>query len=512
VIDRLYVRHLLSFDEVALDLDEGLVVFTGPSGAGKSLLISAILSNFGYGIDLVASLCEVDITPPKGFNSEDFLIEPRMSIKGIKKGNLRYFLGDQSISKKRLRESFSPYVEYLSVRDSGGLSCEKLLGLLDRSILQHNRSFKRLLLSYKKRYRIYQERVAQLQAIHAKEQRASEHIDYLKYEIERIATINPTIGEEEQLLKVKQQLSKIDKIQEALSSATGIFQLEEDVEEVYRLLDKDASLFHEMMHQLRSDFEETEHLAEELAEIDVEEVLDRLSDLVMLKDRYGSIEEALIYKQAREEELADYQHREHDKGVLEEFIAMEYGELMVMASKISSLRQQEALEIEKRVESYLEILKLSGFQFIFTPAPLTALGIDGLEVGLAQTTLSKLSGGEFNRLRLALMASTIHQSSQKEGVLILDEIDANVSGDESIAIATMIHQLSCVYQIFAISHQPHLSAKASQHVVVTKEESRSKVVSLDEKGRIAEIARIVAGEKPTQEALEFAKRLREESA
>jgi DNA repair protein RecN (Recombination protein N) len=106
------------------------------------------------------------------------------------------------------------------------------------------------------------------------------------------------------------------------------------------------------------------------------------------------------------------------------------------------------------------------------------------------------------------MAATIPQKEAKQGILILDEIDANVSGDESIAIAEMIAKLSQVYQIFAISHQPHLSAKAEQHIVVTKENGSSKVEVLNDEGRVQEIARIIAGEHPTPQALEFAKKLR----
>ncbi len=127
---------------------------------------------------------------------------------------------------------------------------------------------------------------------------------------------------------------------------------------------------------------------------------------------------------------------------------------------------------------------------------------------MATSKTDTLSGGEFNRVRLALMATTMPADKSKQGVLILDEIDANVSGDESIAIAEMIHKLSSVYQVFAISHQPHLSAKAGQHIVVTKTGQNSKVEILNDSSRVSEIARIIAGENPTDEALEFAKKLR----
>jgi DNA repair protein RecN (Recombination protein N) len=127
---------------------------------------------------------------------------------------------------------------------------------------------------------------------------------------------------------------------------------------------------------------------------------------------------------------------------------------------------------------------------------------------LGASRTATLSGGEFNRVRLALMATTIPADKRKQGVLILDEIDANVSGDESIAIAEMIQKLSSVYQVFAISHQPHLSAKAGQHIVVSKAGEKSKVEVLNDVTRVSEIARIIAGENPTDEALEFAKKLR----
>jgi DNA repair protein RecN (Recombination protein N) len=45
--------------------------------------------------------------------------------------------------------------------------------------------------------------------------------------------------------------------------------------------------------------------------------------------------------------------------------------------------------------------------------------------------------------------------------------------------------------------------------VVTKEGSESQVEVLDDTGRIEEIARIIGGEKPTAQAMAFAKKLRD---
>ena len=508
MIERLYLRELVTFDEVELEFDKGLVVLTGPSGAGKSVLMSAILSSFGYMTQGAAALCEVNLAKPAELQSDVYELEDDLTIKTLKKEKLRYFIEGQNISKKALAELFSPYVKYLSVRDKGGFDSESLLEMIDSSLVAKDKNYKKSLKEYKKRYANYRSKTIQLAKIKEDEAKLAERIEFAAYEIEKIEHINPQSNEEEELFKVKQQLSRIDKIKEAMSSASEIFACERSVEEVYRLLEKDTSAFSEMMNQLRADFEDTETLADELEEVNVEEVLDRLSDLSTLKNRYGSIEEALAYKEAKKEELSGYQNIEQDKSMLESFLALEFRELSIIGSRLSQSRQQEALVLESVLREYLEALKLPALSFVFESISLDERGLDRVEVMLGSSKTATLSGGEFNRVRLALMAATIHNKNQSQGVLILDEIDANVSGDESIAIATMIAKLSSVYQIFAISHQPHLSAQADQHIVVTKEGISSKVEILDDEGRIEEIARIIAGENPTSQAIEFAKKLR----
>ena len=93
------------------------------------------------------------------------------------------------------------------------------------------------------------------------------------------------------------------------------------------------------------------------------------------------------------------------------------------------------------------------------------------------------------------------------GILFLDEIDANLSGKESDAISKVLTRLSQSYQIFAISHQPQLTSSANQHFLVDKVDGKSFVRELNDKEKINEIARMISGESVTLEALEFAKNL-----
>ncbi len=505
MINRVYIKNLISFNKIELELEKGLVVLSGPSGAGKSLFMNSILSTFGYGT-AEASLCEVLIDKPKSLKNENFEFEDEITLKSLKKEKVRYSIDGQNISKKILKEMFSPYVQFLSVRDKSGFESKDLLKLIDNELLSNDKSFKKLFKEYSKRYANYKFKLEELKKIREKEAKLAELIEFTEFEIEKIESIDPKVGEDEELLKIKQQLSRIDKINDAVELANGIFDFEEAVTEVYRLLDKDDTNFSEAMNQLRADFEEIEILSEELTEINIEEILDRLEKISSLKNRYGSIEEALEYADLKKKELQGYQNIEKDKSMLESFLEMEFMELSTLATKISFVRKAKAQELEKPLKKYLAELKLPELNFIFTTEALSLTGQDMVEVKLNGSKASTLSGGEFNRVRLALMVVAL-SGVKESGVLILDEIDANVSGDESIAIANMIAKLSSVYQIFAISHQPHLASKATQHLLVSKINNKSSVTSLDKEGRINEIARIIGGERPNEEARLFAKKL-----
>ncbi len=506
MIQRVHLKELISFENVALDFEDSLIVITGPSGAGKSILIGAILGCFGYNQPSYAALCELSLSPPESLSHDAYVFEDDIILKSIKKDKLRFFLNDQLISKRGLQELFENHVRYLSVRDKSTISSQNLLNILDDSIMQEDHLYGNLLAGYREKYARYILLQEQLEAIKQKEQNANELLEFAKFEVEKIESINPKIGEDEELLKIKSRLSQLDKIKDTLGSLEGLFELESKVHELHRLLDKDTTYFTDAFDQLRANIEDATSLQEELGELDIEQILDRIEKLSSLKNRYGSLEQTLEHLHKKKEEIETFVHIKSDKEQLNKEIALLRDSLQDEAQKISQTRQSKAKDIEKILGGYLERLKLHHATFLFACDALGESGIDTLDLSLGSSKIETLSGGEFNRLKIALLASASGKQGDR-GVLILDEIDANVSGDESIAIAQMLKQLSKDYQIFAISHQPHLSSKADQHILVTKQGSQSEVKILSGNERITEIARIIDGKEPTSEALEFAKKI-----
>ena len=98
MIERFYLKDFLSFKEVELEFDKGLVVFSGPSGSGKSILLESILSSFGLG-NCDASLCESSVTwkiDEDGIENDEINVfkqlkkEKEELEKKIRKNNLKF--------------------------------------------------------------------------------------------------------------------------------------------------------------------------------------------------------------------------------------------------------------------------------------------------------------------------------------------------------------------------------------------------------------------------------------
>ena len=506
MVERLYIKEYLSFEEVDLEFRSGLVVFTGPSGAGKSLLINALLALFGLKPQ-EAALSEVTLEVDLQLDQYGLQEDELYVIRSIKKEKVRYFLSNQSISKRRLQEIFASKLAYLSPKDNDFFTSSNVIAMIEDFIKDEKfwQLRKELFSKWNKLIQLKRE----LSQIEEAQKRSEERKEFLAFEIQKIASIDPKEGEYEELMQIKKELSKKEKITEAIQRAQGIFEYEGYVSSALELLEVPSDFFDDVMNELREIFySKLEHL-QDLDEIDVEEVLKRIEDLSSLKRKYGSIEEAIKAKEEKEQELHRLENIDFEKESLQKEIPLLQKELESLAKELSKERKKVAKIFEKRINSYLAPLKLPHVELKFFQKELDESGIDGVQVQLQGVPFEKISSGEFNRLRLAFLAAW-SDVGHSGGVLVLDEIDANVSGEESMAVARILKKLSKKYQIFAISHQAQLASLADQHFLIEKRDGKSYAKELNERERIDEIARIISGEKITEEAKEFAKKLRKE--
>jgi len=507
LISRVYLKDCLSFEEVDLEFKNGLNIFTGPSGAGKSILMQAILSLFAL-TDVKANIGEV-LLNNSNINDEvyDLSFDDDIIIKSIKKDKVRYFLNNQSVSKKNLNDFSMKLIKHLNLKDTSEFDSFKLLDFLDKLTLQKKKEFKKIKedfsISYKKS--VYTKK--ELQKILDDETKLEDLKEFARFEIDKIEQINPSIDEYEELNLIKKRLAKKEKVEVAIKKASGIMEFNQNVTAALELMEVDSSFFDESMNELNNIFERFNDSLHELDEINIENVLDRIEKLSALQKRFGSIEECLKYKEQKRVELSSYENIFFQKEKLEKEFEELNTKLSLLAKEISTYRKESSLILEKKINEYLKFLYLSNAKIVIKEKVLDFSGFDEVNFELNGVGLDTISSGEYNRLRLALLTSMSEFDIVDNGILFLDEIDANLSGKESDAISKVLKKLSDSYQIFAISHQPQLTSSADQHFLVDKINGKSLVKELNNKERINEIARMISGEKVTPEALDFAKNL-----
>ena len=147
----------------------------------------------------------------------------------------------------------------------------------------------------------------------------------------------------------------------------------------------------------------------------------------------------------------------------------------------------------------------------------SATGIDKVEflvaghAGVSPKPLARVaSGGELARISLAI--SVIAASATPVATLIFDEVDAGIGGAVADTVGRLLKQLGQSRQVLAVTHLPQVAAHGDQHYRVTKEDSAdgrpvSRMIQLDRKTRIEEVARMLGGQEITDTTRKHAREL-----
>lgn len=131
-------------------------------------------------------------------------------------------------------------------------------------------------------------------------------------------------------------------------------------------------------------------------------------------------------------------------------------------------------------------------------------------IGEPLKPLSKIaSGGEMSRIMLAI--KTILANVDSIPTLIFDEIDTGISGKAAQKVGEKLSYISKNHQVLCVTHLSQLACMADNHLFIEKnsnsENTFTSVRSLDQKGKIEEIARIIGGSEITTLAIKHAEEL-----
>ena len=97
------------------------------------------------------------------------------------------------------------------------------------------------------------------------------------------------------------------------------------------------------------------------------------------------------------------------------------------------------------------------------------------------------------------------------GCFVFDEIDAGVGGAVADAVGGRLARLARSQQVLCVTHLPQVAAYADRHFSVRKRvegrRTRAEIVSLSPKGRVDELARMLAAQQPTDASRRHASEL-----
>jgi len=192
---------------------------------------------------------------------------------------------------------------------------------------------------------------------------------------------------------------------------------------------------------------------------------------------------------------------------------------MVEARAISRDRTKAAPLLAKAVTQAMQGLGMQGGRFEVALEKLEQPGAAGVEevaflvaghAGSTPRPIGKVaSGGELSRIALAIAVTTSRLGTAQ--TLIFDEVDSGVGGAVAETVGRLMKQLGRDRQVLAVTHLPQVAACADHHLVVSKRGDEqgvsSGVAPVEGERRVAEVARMLGGERLSGTTLAHAKEM-----
>jgi DNA repair protein RecN (Recombination protein N) len=202
-------------------------------------------------------------------------------------------------------------------------------------------------------------------------------------------------------------------------------------------------------------------------------------------------------------------------------------EYQAEAKRVSTARRSGAPKLAGAVTQTMQQLGMAGGRFeiaLTAQESAQSFGLESAEflvaghAGSTPRPLAKVaSGGELSRIALAIAVTTstaAHGAAGADtarGALIFDEIDAGVGGAVAETVGRLMKQLGRDRQVLAVTHLPQVAACADHHFVVSKQaqdgSTFSSVHSVTGEVRVAEIARMLGGERLSNTSLAHAQEM-----
>lgn len=548
---QLNIQNFAIVRSLDIDWHQGMTTITGETGAGKSIAIDALGLCLGDRAvtNVVRPNCKkaelaatFDVqNNPKAFkwlSQHDLLLDNECILRRVisAEGRSKAYINGSQVPLAQLKE-----IGELLINIHGQHDHQLITKALEqRNILDQYASHDDLLENVKHYYNKHKELTKEYDLLlESKIQREAKQ-QLLQYQVNELNEFSIQQGEFESLeIEYKKQSNGQHILNEALQTLQILSDDEHFnvVDQLRRVGDQLADLslldktLQPLVEQVNNALIQVEDAASELTHYYERLELDPQSYQI-IEERYSQLIQLAKKHQITPEKLYEL-HQQLDLELQQ--ISLDESRLTIVADEIEQTKiayQQAAKQLSNsRVSSADKLSKLISesmnelnmphgrFAINVNPTPEEKISICGtdnvqflvsLNPGQALEAMNKVaSGGELSRISLAMQV--ILSAKVITPTLIFDEVDVGISGPTASMVGKKLQQLAQSTQVICVTHLPQVASKGRQQLFVAKltdgEHTETTVTELSEHGRVQEIARLLAGDKITDNSLANAQEL-----
>ena len=538
MISTLHIKNIGIIDDLSIDLNTGLNIFTGETGAGKTLIIDSlsILAGGRFSKEMIRtgekySFVEMSLELKNTQNEDNQII---ISREINENGKNMCKINGRMVTVNELKEFMKNIIDIHGQHDNQSLlETGTHIKLLDKFAGEEIEKIKTI---YTEKFKEYNNIKTELSINYGDDKEKQRKLDLLRYQEKEIEVAKLKEGEEEELEDTRKVMMNYEKIQENLNQADvaisensidSINVAIKSLEKIENLNDKYKNIaenLKSMYYDLKEISIDIGNLKEEnnFDEENRNEIENRLDLIYSLKRKYGNnISEILKYKEEITKEIFEIENLEEYTNKLKKDLEKIKSEMLELANKMNKIRVKISEELNKKINYELEDLEMKSAKFKVNikyneQKEFNSNGLDEIEflistnVGEEYKELTKIaSGGEMSRIMLAI--KTVLANVDDVPVLVFDEIDTGISGIAANSVGNKMKVISENHQVICITHLATIAAKGDYNYFISKKvingKTKTNIKQLNEEETIQEIARISSGN-ITDISIKHAKELR----
>ena len=532
MLEKLTVRNLAVVEAAEIAFGPGLNVITGETGAGKSVLMGALDLALGAraGADVVRDGAkEAEVEAVLGGHVV------RRTV--TREGRSRAWIDEESVSVAELREFGAGLVDV-----NGPRASQDLLGEgFQRAAIDEWGGID--LAPYRREY----DRLVALRA--RREEMAADggedELDMLRFQVDELAAADVTDDDDDIAARhaaaahAGEIVENANAVMETLGGDNSVADLLASTRPALAAIARHLPAAAEWSAAVDDISARVEDLSRSIADavsgLDLpEESLQTLDDRLTLLNRLerkylrggaeggGTLSERLLAALARRRERLDaLENRDEALAALDRDIAAAEAAARKEGAAVTAARTAAGRRFAKAVAKELRDLGFlkAEFSVAVDEGEMSEHGLDrvvymfGPNPGEPIRPLAAIaSSGEIARAMLAVKAvMSSRPGASARPTLVFDEIDANIGGETGRAVGEKLRRAAERGQVIAITHLPQSAAYGDRHFAVAKKVSagrtRTEIKEVKGEARVAELARMMGGEGPTDAVRRHAQEL-----